>query len=179
MIGFCLFITTSLVTQKQFKNKLSNHKRTVCTEKAAMLLTFQSSNTESVTALMGISGEAWSIFLNVKCYILKILLQCQVILPSTCFSPPPSRDQDRYHCNQITPSIRKRSLKPTFFQKHCKHRVVPANMDRSRTAMLAHFTSWTLVYANSQTHELPQLQQAYNLCLPSFAGSVSSGCRLS
>lgn len=53
MMGFCLFITASLVTQQQFKNKLSNHKRTVCTEKAAMLLTFQSSNTESITALMG------------------------------------------------------------------------------------------------------------------------------
>lgn len=46
-----LFITASLVTQKQLKNKLSNHKRTVCTEKAAMLLKFQTPETESLTQL--------------------------------------------------------------------------------------------------------------------------------
>lgn len=51
MMGFCLFITTSLVTQKQFKNKLLNHKSTVCAEKAATLLKFQTSNTASLTQL--------------------------------------------------------------------------------------------------------------------------------
>lgn len=45
-------------------------------------------------------------------------------------------------------------------------------------ASLAHYISQTPVYANSQTHKPPHVQQKPNPCLSSFGGSFASGYRL-
>lgn len=111
-MGFCLFITPSLVTQTQFENKLSNDTRTVCTVKACCSASISDiKHRVASIALRGEYLEKPEIFT----FISRVTFQkfsCSAkrfSLPSASFRHHAGTKTERYHCTRITLSIRGRS----------------------------------------------------------------------
>lgn len=190
-MGFCLFITPFHVDPDTvWEQALKLHQNCLHSEGPAVSLQFQISNTEALTELW--EQSIWKSLkyllsyqeLHFKSYISEILLQCQVILPSLCFFPPPCRDHKRKvplhpgnpeHRGQITV----RWGQKTFPNSSTSTWLVfggPAG--RCGAAAHASSASQTSVNATSQPHELPLLPAPHSTRLSGFGGSLASGHRL-